>query len=277
MIAVAGHACELFDPPTAEPGRAVIHLHGVHEAFLQDSSGSLQDSSGGLADNSGSLRDNSGGLRGAIEAAGLPTLAPRTGRSWWLDQIMPGFDRNMTPERFVVEHVRAEIHRRFGVTPPGIALIGTGMGGQGALRLAYRHPTIFPVVAAIAPAIDFHLAMRECDERDDGEYYDTLWETYGDVERARQDTAILHVHPLNWPRHQWFASDPADISWHDGATRLQSKLRALGIPHTGLLEPRGPMDGISPDGHPHEYEDRVASDAIRFIVDALGQESRRLG
>jgi hypothetical protein len=44
-----------------------------------------------------------------------------------------------------------------------------------------------------------------------------------------------------------------------------------------LLEPSGPMDGISPDGHHREYEDRVASDAIRFIVDALAQESRRLG
>jgi S-formylglutathione hydrolase len=265
MITIAGHDCELFDPPTAEPGRAVIHLHGVHEAFLQDSSGGLQDSSGGLA-------DNSSGLRGAIEAAGLPTLAPRTGRSWWLDQIMPGFDRNMTPERFVVEHVRAEIHRRFGVTPSGIALIGTGMGGQGALRLAYRHPTIFPVAAAIAPAIDFHLAMRECDERNDGEYYDTLWQLFGDVERARQDTAILHVHPLNWPRHQCFASDPSDLHWHDGAVRLRSKLVALGIPHVALLEPLvGPGEG-----HSTVYYDRIAPEIMRFVLDALDAEARRL-
>jgi hypothetical protein len=241
-ITVAGHVCELFEPPRPLPGRAVIYLHDVTEQPLQ-----LQPA-----------------LRDVMEEAGLPTIAPRTGRSWWLDRIMPGFDKELTPERFILERVRAEVAQRFGVQPPGIALIGTGMGGQGALRISYRHPTVFPVSAAIAPAIDFHLAMRECDIRDDGEYYDTLWETYGDVERARQDTAILHVHPLNWPRHQWFASDPADIHWHDGAARLQSKLRALGIPHTAVLDPRDPLAA------------NLAPDAVRFVVDALSQESRRL-
>ena len=177
---------------------------------------------------------------------------------------MPVFDGSITPERFILEQVRTEIVQRFGVQSPGIALIGEGMGGQGALRISYRHPTVFPVAAAIAPAIDFHLAMRECDDRDDGEYYDTLWETYGDVERARQDTAILHVHPLNWPRHQWFTSDPSELHWHDGAARLQSKLRALGIPHTAVLDSRGTS---APD---------LAPDMIRFVVDALSQESRRL-
>jgi S-formylglutathione hydrolase FrmB len=242
LIEVSGHPSELYEPPQVTRSQAVIYLHGVDEQPLVDSPG----------------------LRDVIEAAGLPVIAPRTGRSWWLDRIMPAFDRSITPERFVLEQVRAEIERRFGIQPPGIALIGTGMGGQGALRISYRHPTVFPVAAAIAPAIDFHLAMRECDDRDDGEYYDTLWETYGDVERARQDTAILHVHPLNWPRHQWFASDPADAHWHDGAARLQSKLRALGIPHTAVLDSRGTS---APD---------LAPDMIRFVVDALRQESRRL-
>lgn len=252
-IDVAGHACELYEPPSPLPDRAVIYLHGVKERTLVESTG----------------------LRDAIEAAALPAIAPRTGRSWWLDRIMPGFDRSLSPERFVVEHIRAEITRRFGVSPPGIALVGTSMGGQGALRIAYRHPTIFPVTAAIAPAIDFHIAMREADDRDDGHFYDTLWETYGDVERARQDTAILHVHPLNWPRHQCFASDPSDLHWHDGAVRLQGKLRALGIPHTAKLESRGPFSAGS-SGHSTDYYDRVAPEVVRFLVDALDQESRRL-
>jgi len=143
------------------------------------------------------------------------------------------------------------------------------MGGQGALRLAYRYPKIFPVVAAIAPAIDFHLAMRESDAPENESLYDTLCEIYSDVERARQDTAILHVHPLNWPRNQFFASDPADWQWHDGAVRLHSKLVALGIPHTALLEPR---DG----GHSALYDDGVAPEVIRFVVDALDRESRRI-
>ena len=60
--------------------------------------------------------------------------------------------------------------------------------------------------AAIAPAIDFHLGMRHGHDWADGELFDTLWEIFDEPEQARQETAILHVHPLNWPRHQWLVS-----------------------------------------------------------------------
>jgi len=244
---IAGHPCEIHTPAAALPGRAAIYLHGVRERWLQELPV----------------------LRDLLEQAGLPVIAPRAGRSWWLDRIVPAFDPAITPERYVVEQVVAEIGRRFGVVPPGIAILGTSMGGQGALRLAYRHPNTFPVAAAIAPAIDFHAAMREAHQRPDGEFYDTLWEIYGDVERARQDTAILHVHPLNWPRHQLFASDPADEHWFDGADRLRSKLGALGIPHVAFLEPRG-------GGHSQEFYDRISPEVIQFVLDRLEQESRRI-
>lgn len=241
-IMVAGRECELFAPPEPAAGRAVIFLHDLAEERLVD-----------LAV-----------LRDPFEAARLPVLAPRCGRCWWLDRPVSGCDATMTPERHVVDAVRAEIERRFAVRPPGIALVGVGMGGQGALRIAYRHPAIFPVAAAVAPAIDFHRGMREAGDRPDGELFDTLWETYGDVERARQDTAILHVHPLNWPRHQFFASDPADDRWHDGADRLHGKLVALGIPHAAMLEPRAAFTAAA------------AAEAVRFVCAALDQEARRV-
>jgi S-formylglutathione hydrolase FrmB len=209
------------------------------------------------------------GLRDAIEAARLPVVAPRTGRSWWLDRVVPAFDPTISPERYLLETAVPEVARRFGVSPPGIALIGTSMGGQGALRLAYRHPHVFPVAAAISPAIDFHAALREAHLRDDGELYDTLHELYENPERARQDTAILHVHPLNWPRHQFFACDAGDEHWYDGAVRLQSKLVALGIPHVARLEPLG-------GGHSQEYYDRIAPEVVAFVLDRLDQESRRI-
>jgi len=247
MIDIGGHPCECFDPPGAAPGIAAIYLHGVRERTLQQSTG----------------------LREAIETAGLRALAPRTGRSWWLDRIIPEFDPLITPERFVVGAVVAEVERRFGVKPPQIGLVGTSMGGQGALRLSYRHPTVFPVAAAIAPAIDYHTALRDLDKIPDGELFANLYQIYGDVERARQDTAILHVHPLNWPRHQWFASDPEDWQWHDGADRLHGKLVALGIPHTAILD-------LQAGGHGPAYYDSVASDAICFLLTALEAESRRL-
>ena len=248
VVTVAGHTCEVYSPPQPRPGRAVVYLHELD----------------------GTPPSRKGSVRDAVEAAGLPLIAPLTGRSWWLDRIIPAFDTCMSPEQFVRDSLVTDVARRFGVQPPGIALLGVGMGGQGALRLAYRHPHLFPIAAAIAPSIDFHLGMRQAADRDDGELFDTLWETFGEVERARQDTAILHVHPLNWPRHQWFASHPDDPHWHDGALRLHSKLMALGIPHEAVLE-------AAPGEDRAAFERRMVGAAMEFVVATLDKESRRIG
>jgi S-formylglutathione hydrolase FrmB len=136
------------------------------------------------------------------------------------------------------------------------------MGGQGALRLAFKRPDTFPIVAAISPAIDFQL-------RYDAEGYDTLREMYADAEDARQDTATLHVHPLNWPRNIFFACDPTDWPWIESAQRLQMKLAALGIPHEADLE-------TTAGGHGFAYYDRLADRALDFILSRLDQERRRL-
>jgi S-formylglutathione hydrolase len=161
----------------------------------------------------------------------------------------------------VVEHVLDWIKQRWGTAPPQIALLGTSMGGQGALRLAFKHPQKFPVAAAISPAIDYHLRMAEGDE--------TLFAMYADKEDARQDTATLHVHPLNWPRHVWFACDPVDYRWHESAERLRMKLAALGIPYTCDLETSG-------GGHGFEFYSRLAEQAVAFLVERLEAERLRV-
>ena len=134
----------------------------------------------------------------------------------------------MTAERYVLDHVVPYAVEKFGAASPRLALLGTSMGGQGALRFAYKHPRTFPIVAALAPAIDYQQRFY-----DEGE--ETLPQMYPDAEAVRQDTATLHVHPLNWPRNQWFCCDPADRRWHDSAQKLKMKLSALGIPHEGDL------------------------------------------
>jgi len=153
------------------------------------------------------------------------------------------------------------IEQRLGAVPPRIGLLGTSMGGQGALRFAYRHPRIFPVAAAISPAIDFHKRYNEGDE--------TIPQMYPDPEAARQDTAILHVHPLNWPRHQFFCCDPEDYRWWESADRLRMKLYSLGIPHERDLETTG-------GGHGFDYYNRMAARAITFLADKLDEERRRI-
>ena len=91
---------------------------------------------------------------------------------------------------------------------------------------------------------------------------------YPDPETIRQDTATLHVHPLNWPRHIWFCCDPAD-RWHESAERLRSKLVALGIPHEYDLDTAG-------GGHSFDYYNRMAPTAIRFIAEQLERERLRV-
>ncbi len=240
QVQVAGHACEVYEPPRPSPhGYAVIYLHGVHVNRINDKPAFVE----------------------LFDRHGLRVVCPRTERSWWTDKICEEFDPQITAERYVVEHVRAWMCEQLRIAPPAIALLGTSMGGQGALKMAFKYPQLFPVVAAISPAIDYHLRIDEGDE--------TLGLMYPDREAARQDTATLHVHPLNWPRNMWFCCDPTDLRWHESADRLRMKLAALGIPHACDLESSG-------GGHGFEYYNRMAEKALAFIAERLDAERLRV-
>ena len=234
---VAGHPCDVYEP--AQPGSyVVIYLHGVH----------LQR----LVDNASFGRE--------FDRYKLRVLAPRTARSWWSDRICREFDPHISAEKYVTQAVLPYARERWGIAPPAIALLGTSMGGQGALRLAFKYPNLFPIVAALSPAIDYHLRW----DRDE-----TLPEMYRDEEQARQDTAILHVHPLNWPRNIFFACDPNDDPWHNSSERLRMKLAALGIPHEYDLETMG-------GGHGFGYYNQMAGRALQFIAERLERERLRV-
>ncbi|MBP90521.1 MAG: esterase [Planctomycetaceae bacterium] len=236
---VGGHPCDLYEPTQKnEHGFAVIYLHGVHLNRLVDKTVFTE----------------------LFERHGLPVVAPMTQRSWWTDRVCPEFDAEVTAEQHLLCNVVPFVCERFGSREHGIALFGTSMGGQGALRISYKHPGLFPVVAAIAPAIDFQIRFDE-DE--------TLQQMYSDSEAVRQDTATLHIHPLNWPRHQFFSCDPSDYKWWGSANRLRMKLWSLGVPHECDLETTG-------GGHGFEYYNTMAERAVGFIAERLDQERRRL-
>ncbi|MBX3436001.1 MAG: hypothetical protein KF861_00700, partial [Planctomycetaceae bacterium] len=183
----------------------------------------------------------------------LPAVCPHGGRSWWLDRVCREFDEAVTPLAFLRTKVVPWMRTRWGVAPPAIGLLGISMGGQGALQLAYRHPREFPVVTAISPAIDFHTIWGQ------GAPLDQM---FADPEAARQQTVTLHLHPLNWPRHQMFVCDPSDQLWHDGAERLASKLYSMGIPFESDLE-------TSAGGHRWEYFRAMAGRCLDFLSERL--------
>jgi len=237
---VGGHPCDVYECSNPnEYGYVVVYLHGNYLDPLCDH----------------------GPFVAQFERYGLRVVCPITKRSWWTDRICPDFDPNITAQEHVLKNVVPFIEDRFGCTPPKIGLLGISMGGQGALRFSYRYPAIFPVVAAISPAVDYHNRLAEGD--------DVLAEMYDDTESARQDTAILHIHPLNWPRHQFFCCDPTDNEWFDSADRLRMKLGSLGVQFECDLE-------TVAGGHGFDYFNAMAVPAVDFIYQRLERERLRI-
>jgi S-formylglutathione hydrolase len=216
--------------PAESPG-AVLFLHGHGRQLL----------------------DRSVAYQRELDRHNLAVVCPDGGQSWWLDLPSPEFPAGVTPQAWLRGSVVPWIECTLNVKPPRIALLGVSMGGQGALQLAYRQAAQFPVVAAVAPAVDFFQLHGA------GTLLDQM---FVDAEAARQATVVLNLHPLAWPRYQWFCCDPADIEWFDGAARLGMKLSSSGILHERDLETTG-------GGHSWGYFDRMAAPAIEHIATSL--------
>ena len=226
-------------PPGAAPPRfGVLHLHGL-----------------GLE----TLRDHPT-FTSLFDELKLACVCPHGQRSWWADRVCAEFDPRLTPERYLLDQVVPFFQARWGLAPRQIGLQGISMGGQGALRLAFKHAKVFPVVAAIASALDYHELYGEGPPLDD---------MYTSKEQCRQDTALLHIHPGHYPPHIFFCIDPEDRRWFRGNDRLHEKLNALGVPHSVDLTTRA-------GGHSWDYFNSMAERVERFVLAGLEQESRRL-
>jgi S-formylglutathione hydrolase len=226
---IAGKPADVYDPPG--PGRPrfdVLYLHDYDRLTLRGQPAFTQ----------------------LFDELRLACVCPPGGRSWWADRVCAEFDAQITPERYLLGSVLPFFQQRWGLGPRAVGLLGIGMGGQGALRLAFKHPETFPAVAAIAPAIEYHELYGR------GEPLD---EMYDSKEQCRQDTTPMHVHPSHYPPHLFFALGPED-AWFRGNDRLHEKLNALGVPHEADFTPRA----------------GVAERAVRFLYAGLEQEGRRL-
>jgi S-formylglutathione hydrolase len=177
-----------------------------------------------------------------------------------VDRICPEFDTRLTAEKHILGNVLPLFQERWSLSPRSIAVFGISMGGQGALRLAFKYPGTFPIAAGISSAIDFHEIYGEGTPLD---------EMYDSKEQCRQDTVTLHVSQGQPPPYLFFCIDPDDAMWHRGNDRLHEKLSALGVPHTIDFETQA-------GGHTWPYFERMADPALRFLVESLEKESRRL-
>lgn len=238
-IEIAEKPADVYEPPAPGlPRFGVLHLHGASLETLHDKPAFTR----------------------LFADLNLACVCPHGQRCWWGDRVCAEFDEELSPERYLLDQVLRYFRTRWNLTPPSIGLQGISMGGQGALRLAFKYPDLFPVVAGIASALDFHDLYGQGTPLD---------ELYGSKEECRQDTAILHVHPSHYPAHIFFCLDPDDEEWWRGNDRLHEKLNALGIPHEVDFTSRA-------GGHSWDYFNHMAKRVERFLLAGLEQESRRL-
>lgn len=238
-VEIGGKPAEVFDPPGDQrPRFGTLFLHGYGLETLHDRPA----------------------FSGPLHDLKMACVCPHGQHSWWADRICAEFDAHLTAERYLLDQVLPIFQERWGLATSAIGLQGISMGGQGALRLSFKYPRRFPVVAAISPAFEYQQLYGHGSELD---------AMYDNKEQCRQDTAIMHVPPSEFPPHIFFCIDPDDQHWIRGADRMHEKLSALGIAHTADLTTRA-------GGHSWDYFNHMAERVQRFLFDALVHESRRL-
>jgi S-formylglutathione hydrolase len=236
---IAGKTADIYDPPgDPRPRFGVLYLHGIGLETLATANVFTH----------------------LFAQLRLACVCPHGQRSWWADRICAEFDPKVTPERHLLDAVLPFFETRWGLQPRAIGLLGISMGGQGALRLAFKYPETFPVVAAISPAIEYHELYHQGSPLDD---------MYDSKEQCRQDTAPMHIHPSRFPPHIFYCIDPTDAQWYRGNDRLHEKLSALGVPHEIDLTTRA-------GGHSWDYFNHMAARAVQFLLAGLEHESRHL-
>jgi S-formylglutathione hydrolase len=238
-LEIGGKSADVYQPGgIARPRFGILYLHGASLETLADRPVASQ----------------------LFDELRLACVCPHGGYSWWSDRMSAGFDPQISAERYLLQSVVPFFRERWGIVPPAIGLLGFSMGGQGALRLGFKHPEKFPAVAAVASAIEYYELYGRGMSVD---------EMYDSKEQCRQDSAPMHIHPSRFPPYIFFCIDPADRDWFRGNDRLHEKLNALGVTHEIDFETQA-------GGHSWHYFDNMADRTIRFLAAALEQQSRRL-
>lgn len=79
-------------------------------------------------------------------------VTPSAGRSFYMDYR----DGSQKWESFILTELLPELRERYNLKTDsaGTFIMGISMGGMGALRMAFKHPSFFAAVAVLEPAIE---------------------------------------------------------------------------------------------------------------------------
>nr|WP_205862440.1 alpha/beta hydrolase-fold protein [Planosporangium thailandense] len=190
---------------------------------------------------------NDGSLpRSVIASASTPTAG-----GFYLDHPGGG-----SWETFMAAAFPQLIERRYGIDPDRISLMGSSMGGYGALKIAFAEPTRWQAVAAIAPALLPANTPQELRPRNTlGVLAQLGTEMAGDGTDPRRfaDNSVLHRLRANADTIRASAlpiflrcGDRDVFKLHDGTEQLHRTLWSLDIGHEYHLVFNA--DHIGPEG-----------------------------
>jgi hypothetical protein len=220
---IADHPVRYGMPSKRQGVFALLYLHDVDGRTLEEVPGATE----------------------LFEQLPWPIICPQVGPTWWLDL------------QWLRESLVPWIHSTFQTPHRGIALLGIGMGGQGALQLGFAHGDQFPVVVSMQAAIAFEQLYGQ------GTVLD---QCFTSPEHARQYTAGMMVNPRLTSKALALIAHPNDALWFRGNDRLHEKLVAMGVEHHSHL---------TGDGSPQWWREQFRW-ASQYIQQAMQAESRRL-
>jgi S-formylglutathione hydrolase len=224
-------------------------------------------------------------LHGAMSSAAksLETAQPIYDAAWSRGELPPaivacastptigGFyiDQANGPrwETVVASELPAIVAERFAVSDLR-TVIGSSMGGYGALKLAFREPERYAAVAALSPAIFPAESAAAVPPRNLPSVLGELHRAMGDDEAIYRRNSVYGILRSNLDRIRASGigvyldcGDADEFGLHDGAVFLDRLLTELDVPHE--------FRSVAGAGHVDAAAGRRMAEAIAFVGRAL--------
>ncbi|HEU4629466.1 MAG TPA: alpha/beta hydrolase-fold protein [Gemmatimonadaceae bacterium] len=144
------------------------------------------------------------------------------------------------------------------------AVIGSSMGGYGALKLAFREPERYVAVAALCPAIFPAEAAADVPERNRPSVLGDLHRAMGEDEATYRSNSVHGILRANLDRIRAAGlgvyvdcGDADEFGLHDGALFLHRLLTECAVPHE--------FHSVVGAGHADAAASRRLADAVAFV------------
>jgi S-formylglutathione hydrolase len=232
-----------FDPDERLP--LILHLHGAMSSATRslEMAKPIYDASWA----SGDLP------RAVVACATTPTIG-----GFYIDQV-----NGPSWETLVAKEFPDMVAERFK-TDDSRAVIGTSMGGYGALKIAFRDPDRYAAVAAMCPAIFPAENQLAVEARHRPAILDELHRAMGGDNTTYQGNSVYGIlrskqDTLRTAKTAIYidCGDADEFGLHDGALFLHQLLTELGIQHD--------FRSVTGAGHADAAASRRLNDALLFI------------